>query len=335
MKVTDMQKPTAQIERAESTLQPPLDRDFRLGPWRVYPRLNRLGGLTAAEDRLLEPRLMHLLCFLAANRQEVISRDALTRELWPAVIVNENSLTRAVSELRKQLHSTALSGADFVQTISKRGYRLAPGVEFSAALPLIPTELPASRTRIFRPWAIAASLALATSLSLFTFPLQAPVISQQSLPTGFYDRVIDSPASSTAGTFTLSGAELGHSGTFRLADLQANSEKAVLSMDGKTLAFVHHDDRGSTIFLDNLELAQAPVAIYSSSHTVYNLSWSPVGYALLFASRPSGPTTALLGERSSGASLMMLNLETLEVKVLLDNSGKPPSLQTADSIKLT
>ena len=76
-----------------------------MGEWRVLPQLNRIRCSGTNEERQLEPRLIKLLCFLGANEELVLSREELIQELWPRVIVNENSLTRAISELRKQLQS--------------------------------------------------------------------------------------------------------------------------------------------------------------------------------------------------------------------------------------
>ena len=112
---------------SKSTLDPekPLQHAFTLGSWRVNPELNQLTQINnPCVQRTMEPRLMHLLCFLAANPTRVLTRDQLSCELWPRVIVNENSLTRAVSELRKKLALPDRAGTAYLQTIPKRGYRL-------------------------------------------------------------------------------------------------------------------------------------------------------------------------------------------------------------------
>ncbi|CAN0495472.1 unnamed protein product, partial [Discosporangium mesarthrocarpum] len=101
-----------------------LDCAFQIGKWQVDPALNLMVDCQTDEQRHLEPRLMKLLCFLAANQGTVVSRDELVALLWPRVIVNENSLTRAISELRKQLDAPATPARKAVQTIPKRGYRL-------------------------------------------------------------------------------------------------------------------------------------------------------------------------------------------------------------------
>lgn len=323
------------------SVSPPLQTAFRLGAWRVDPGLNRLQDPRGViPERSLEPRLMHLLCFLAANRQQTLTRETLTRQLWPNVIVNENSLTRAVSELRKQLDSGVLAGSHYVQTVSKRGYRLDSTLEFSNQIvDPMPLAVVASGRSWRRHWgaplASAASLVLLFSLSLFQLPAQAPSVPVLAADPGPYDRVLDNDRGFSHGVLTLSGATDSKPGNSKLTDLQSSAEKPALSNDGKTLAVIHYDDQGSTIYLDSVDSMQAPVQIFSSNEYLYNLSWSPVGHALLFASRAPGPTAALLTQQSDKASLLMLNLENLELKVLLDNSGKTPTEQVPVTIHLT
>ena len=85
----------------EAQTMPALSAPFSVGDWQVWPELNRLQHRRETRQRQLEPRLINLLCYLAANSERVLSREQLVNELWPRVTVNENSLTRAVSELRK------------------------------------------------------------------------------------------------------------------------------------------------------------------------------------------------------------------------------------------
>lgn len=93
---------------------------FRLGDLVVVPSLNRLVRGDETED--LEPRVMRVLAVLAETPGEVVPRAALMDAVWADAVVNDEALTRAVSELRKALAPGA-SGA--VETIRGTGYRLA------------------------------------------------------------------------------------------------------------------------------------------------------------------------------------------------------------------
>src|SRR5690606_15564498 len=107
----------------DNNLPQPLDRTFRIGAWIARPDSNELHSLNKGGDvRSLEPRLMQLLCVLASAPHRVFTRSELMDRLWPRVVVNDNSLTRAVSELRKMLGD---DGKSYIDTIPKSGYRLA------------------------------------------------------------------------------------------------------------------------------------------------------------------------------------------------------------------
>ncbi len=123
---SDSTRSSYQEKQSGVALNPALESNFVIGDWSVEPQLNRLSCRTDPYcERRLEPRLMRLLCYLAANPGRVVSRDQLSNELWPRVIVNDNSLTRAVSALRKQLQDVEIGNRQYLVTIPKKGYRLA------------------------------------------------------------------------------------------------------------------------------------------------------------------------------------------------------------------
>ena len=73
----------------------------RLGDWRVEPRRNRIVSVEA--ERSLDPRLIDVLVTLATRPGEVLTRDELLEAVWKDTFVSENSLSQAVSRLRKAL----------------------------------------------------------------------------------------------------------------------------------------------------------------------------------------------------------------------------------------
>ena len=111
--------------------------EFKLGDLRVEPARNRL---TKDDDEFhLEPRVMDVLCLLAERAGEVIPRETLITRLWPSEYGADESLTRAVSLIRKTLREAG-AGADAIETIKKRGYRLR--------LPVLPASKAISESPI-------------------------------------------------------------------------------------------------------------------------------------------------------------------------------------------
>jgi DNA-binding winged helix-turn-helix (wHTH) protein len=108
---------------------------FRVGDRTVMPQRNRILG--PAGESHLEPRVMDVLCAMAANAGEVMSREMLIDEVWQVEFGGDESLTRAISILRKSL------GAGCIETIAKRGYRLAASVDRPTTAPAsLPPEPP-------------------------------------------------------------------------------------------------------------------------------------------------------------------------------------------------
>ena len=91
----------------------------------------------------LPPKLVDLLGYLVARPSMLVSKEELFESLWPDVVVTENALTQAVSDLRQALGDDR-SRPTYIQTVAKRGYRFVAPVE--AADPE-PTTLRARRRR--------------------------------------------------------------------------------------------------------------------------------------------------------------------------------------------
>jgi TolB-like protein/Tfp pilus assembly protein PilF len=61
------------------------------------------------------------------NAGKVVEKDALLKQVWQDAFVEEGSLTRTISVLRKAL-GRANQGQEYIATVSKRGYRFATTV---------------------------------------------------------------------------------------------------------------------------------------------------------------------------------------------------------------
>lgn len=94
---------------------------FSLGDLVVNPPLRLIEG--PAGKAGMEPRVMQVLLALADARGEVQTRDALAQRCWPGLFVGDDSLTRAIGEIRRALRQTG-SLLVHMETISKAGYRL-------------------------------------------------------------------------------------------------------------------------------------------------------------------------------------------------------------------
>lgn len=305
----------AEETMAESRELDPMLDQFCIGDWLVKPQLNQLQHLASGETRHLEPRLAKLLCYLAANAQQVVDRDTLVAVLWPKVIVNENSLTRAVSELRKQL---AWQGdkETYIETIPKRGYRLLRAVEaFSTdedstetvALPQIPGWM----SQVYQPARQSGFLAFGLAVVLAGWLGLGQTLNQQALPV-LSDELVPSANGVIGASVTLSKSENQQLKTDGIA-------QPVFAGDQERFAYIQYGHTGSTIYLGEIASDYEPVPVFNSQDILYNLTWSPLGNSLLFASKPVLTTTALF-EKQSEATLYALNLDSLELNELIEQA---------------
>lgn len=142
---------------------------WTVGAWRLDALTGELWREGAPTERQrLEPKVAEVLLHLAGRASQVVSRDELLAAMWPGVVVGDDALTQVVIKLRKALGDDARRPA-YIETLSKRGYRLIATVSAPVeaappppAAPMAPTETapaavpPPAAPR--RPWRLAAGV---------------------------------------------------------------------------------------------------------------------------------------------------------------------------------
>ena len=98
--------------------------DFRLDVARLSRLTPRLGG--GAAIALPDPAF-DILAYLAEHAGELVERSTLLQAAWPRVTVVENSVSQAVSALRRCLGDDPAEPR-YVSTVSGRGYRFVAEV---------------------------------------------------------------------------------------------------------------------------------------------------------------------------------------------------------------
>lgn len=122
---------------------------IRFGPFQVDPRTWSLSREGQAVD--LSPRLVEILGHLAAHAGDIVTKEELLERFWPGVNISDNTLTRAVADIRKALGDQA-GEPKYVQTLARRGYR------FIATGPPSPPEAASARSRRNSPDGLRAKV---------------------------------------------------------------------------------------------------------------------------------------------------------------------------------
>lgn len=137
----------------------------------VSGELERPGPDGRPEIRRLPPQPARLLALLAARPGEVVSREEIRAELWAGVQVDfDQGLHFCVRQVREALGDTAAESR-FIETLPRRGYRLAAPVAEPAGRP--PARGRRRAAALLAAGALAM-LALPAILWLLTGPHRAP-----------------------------------------------------------------------------------------------------------------------------------------------------------------
>ena len=105
---------------------------LRIGDWYVNPsgsEISREGHTTR-----LEARTMRLLLCLAEHAGTVVSIDDLLSQVWPGVIVTQDSVYQAVASLRRLLGDDPKQPS-YIATVPRLGYRMVAAVRPASDLP--------------------------------------------------------------------------------------------------------------------------------------------------------------------------------------------------------
>jgi len=314
--------------------------NFVLAQWLVEPNINQLTHLETQERRSMEPRLMQLLCLLASQTGSVQTRDHLIQTIWPKVIVNENSLTRAVSELRKKLSHSSHPQC-LIETIPKTGYRLtAPCLPATESIKVTPQA--SVKTIIDEPlttngWraGLTGLTAIRQSMAAGAFALIAFVAFgtlnysvDKEIPANPQRPLADINISGADALSSLIGARMdtvvsntGATGITQARISNSEGTQAIVSRDGRLFAQIRYSEEGSSLLLGSTDLPNSPVTVLNTQDFLYNLQWSPIDRALLFAQSPRVTNAAL--QQQEQTSLVMFDIDSFSTKVIQGPATTP------------
>lgn len=87
----------------------------------------------------LTPKEFDVLLYLIENLKRVVEKEELLDAVWKDTFVEEATLTRNISWLRKKL--AAHTDAKIIETLPKRGYRFLPEINESGNAPVIEEQI--------------------------------------------------------------------------------------------------------------------------------------------------------------------------------------------------
>ena len=110
---------------------------YQIADWVVNPYTLEVSK--GKEKIKAQNKVIQVLIALIEANGYVVSKEKLYKKVWPDTIVTENSLNKAISELRKIFNESRV-GPRFIETIPKKGYRIIADVKkieiMSAKIPI-------------------------------------------------------------------------------------------------------------------------------------------------------------------------------------------------------
>jgi len=261
-------------------------RWYRFGPYVVDQRSRLLWRNHALVP--LTAKAFEILIALIENRQRVVDKDELLELIWPRTAVEENTLTRHISTLRKALEEHP-GQHQFILTVPGHGYQFVADVVELAERPahLLHSVTTASNHAIHE--SIDTPVHGSQPLSV-----EAPVaiVQQRNLsrPVLVIGGVL--VALAAIGVFFSLGSRRDESATsaptLRKITFQAGLQREpVFSPDGRRVAYTSSSTGNSDIWVQALT-EPTPNRIISSAAEDSQPDWSPDAEWLVFRSERDG-----------------------------------------------
>lgn len=235
-----------------------MQNSFYIGDWLVEPQLNRIVG--KRQEQALEPRLMRLLVLLAETPHQLVSKDDILDTVWHGLSVTDESLSQAISKLRKLLDDN-LESPIYIGTIRKKGYRLVADVT--------PADENKRGSQNIRHWMIACVAAIAVVI-FYNWPQsrspEMPANSSflSSTPVSSAPGRERDPAISEDGSFLVYSKQLkeGKPQIFLHGISRGTADRQITSVDANfapvvmpgslSVVFLRQSDGGCTVILSSL-----------------------------------------------------------------------------------
>jgi TolB-like protein len=100
---------------------------YEFGEFRLDANRRVIEAFAANRRLLLPPRIFDAALYFVRHRGLLLPKERLLAELWPGMVVEENSLSQVISLLRRALGESRRDNR-YIVTVPRRGYRFVAEV---------------------------------------------------------------------------------------------------------------------------------------------------------------------------------------------------------------
>ncbi len=259
----------------------------------------------------VEPKIMQVLLCLVEAKGRVVTKDDLLQKVWAETVVVEMVLTRAISELRSAFGDKS-TNPQFIETISKSGYRLVADIQTSVA------DQPKRKiSKVMIPLAIIGLMAIAALQLLPSSNLPATSTTFLTTDKGWEFHPALSPdnkwvvhvAQTTNDFSDLYIKSLTTDSTIKVTNSNGLYLKPTWSPDGKLIAAF--SKRDTTAGIDIYSVSDLALQKRIPIKTQFaGLAWSPAGDNISFVAKDPASGRHSLFEYSLETGTYTLQVES-------------------------
>jgi Tol biopolymer transport system component/DNA-binding winged helix-turn-helix (wHTH) protein len=298
---------------------------FRFGEIEVREREFLL--VKAGQTLLVAPTAFRVLLFLLKNPGRLVSKEEILQAVWNDCSVSDNSLTRSIAALRRQLEDDPREPR-YIATVQTLGYRFVCPVDVSEDIPK-DLQAPSSKDPPRHPWKrLAAFAAVGAAVLSISWLVGRTIRHPEPTPTAI--PLTAFPGAAVWSSFSPDGQQVsfawdrglgwrrselfvqsvGGAGsplqlTHTTAPAFLGSAVTAWTPDGKWITYERYDpklaERPIEIVLTPAPASGPEVVLLRTYLADCGLSWSPDGKYLAFSDRdlPQEPYAIFLLQRDT------------------------------------
>jgi Tol biopolymer transport system component/DNA-binding winged helix-turn-helix (wHTH) protein len=275
--------------------------------------------LRNGETISLTPKEFEVLLILVARGGELVAKNEILENVWAETFVEEATLTRNISWLRKKLGP---HGEKIIQTVPRLGYRLVSEIRRTGDSPVLFVEERTSQKIIIEETFYIEDQPAGPAPLLLQPPLTRNKYFWWALVFGLLSIVSVSVLTFLFLSGTFSPKTIILSKLVPFSGLPGLENMPTFSPDGKQLAFVWKDEQGNFDVYVKFIGAGEPLRLTKNADNDLFPAFSPDGRAVVFIRSHLNKSEVFLVPALGGAERRICTLNSLSSSLAFSSDGK-------------